>query len=92
MNDKLLPDYLKVAQPNPTENSTPWYKSTAPAYAGIFLWVVFYMEIANGTLSRAGLGLSLLALVVAALACHFLFYLVPGLFKRNHLCLCDPFN
>jgi cytosine permease len=38
------------------------------------------MEIANGTLSQAGLGLSLLGLVIAALICHFLFYLVPGLF------------
>lgn len=69
-----------MAKPNPAENRTPWYKSTAPAYAGIFLWVVFYMEIANGTLSRAGLGLSLLGLVIAALICHFLFYLVPGLY------------
>jgi cytosine permease len=69
-----------MAKPNPAENRTPWYKSTAPAYAGIFLWVVFYMEIANGTLSQAGLGLSLLGLVIAALICHFLFYLVPGLY------------
>jgi len=80
MSNGLLPDYLSMAKPNPLENRAPWYKSTAPAYAGIFLWVVFYMEIANGTLSRAGLGLSLLGLVIAALICHFLFYLVPGLF------------
>jgi cytosine permease len=76
----MLPSYLSMAKPNPAENRTPWYKSTAPAYAGIFLWVVFYMEIANGTLSQAGLGLSLLGLVIAALICHFLFYLVPGLY------------
>jgi cytosine permease len=69
-----------MAKPNPAENRTPWYKSTAPAYAGIFLWVVFYKEIANGTLPQAGLGLSLLGLVIAALICHFLFYLVPGLY------------
>jgi len=69
-----------MAKPNPAENRTPWYKSTAPAYAGIFLWVVFYMNIAAGTLSEAGLGLSLLGLVIAALICHFLFYLVPGLY------------
>jgi cytosine permease len=37
------------------------------------------MEIANGTLSQAGLVLSLGGLIVAALVCHFLFYLVPGL-------------
>ena len=68
-----------MAKPNPAENRTPWYKSTAPAYAGIFLWVVFYMGIAN-FLPDAGLGLSLLGLVLAALICHYLFYLVPGLF------------
>ena len=76
----MLPSYLSMAKPNPAENRAPWYKGTAPVYAGIFLWVVFYMEIANGTLSQAGLGLSLLALVIAALICHYLFYLIPGLF------------
>ena len=80
MSNGVLPDYLSMAKPNPPENRAPWYKSTAPAYAGIFLWVVFYMEIANGTLSEAGLGLSLLGLVIAALICHFLFYLVPGMY------------
>ena len=80
MSNGILPNYLSMAKPNPAENRAPWYKSTAPAYAGIFLWVVFYMEIANGTLSQAGLGLCLLGLVIAALICHFLFYLVPGLY------------
>jgi len=79
MSNETLPSYLKLASPNPLENRAPWYKNTAPTYAGIFLWVVFYMEIANGTLPQAGLALSLLALVIAALVCHFLFYLVPGL-------------
>ena len=80
MSNGLLPDYLKLAKPNPLENRAPWYKNTAPTYAGIFLWVVFYMKIADGTLPNAGLGLSLLGLVIAALICHYLFYLVPGLF------------
>ena len=80
MSTEILPNYLSMAKPNPPENRAPWYKSTAPAYAGIFLWVVFYMEIAKGTLPQAGLGLSLLGLVIAALICHFLFYLVPGLY------------
>lgn len=79
MSNGMLPSYLGMAKPNPADKRAPWYASTAPAYAGIFLWVVFYMTIADGTLSKAGLGLSLLGLVVAALICHFLFYLVPGL-------------
>jgi len=79
MSNGILPNYLKLASPNPLENRAPWYKNTAPAYAGVFLWVVFYMEIAKGTLPQAGLWLTLLGLVVAALLCYFLFYLVPGL-------------
>ena len=75
----MLPNYISMARPNPPGNRAPWYKNTAPVYAGIFLWVVFYMKIADGTLSKAGLGLSLLGLVVGALICYFMFYLVPGL-------------
>ena len=80
MSNGILPGYLKLAKPNPAENRAPWYKSTAPAYAGIFLWIVFYKQLAAGTLSQSGLGLSLLALVAAGLLCYFLYYLVPGLF------------
>jgi cytosine permease len=80
MSNGGLPNYLKMARANPMANRAPWYKNTAPTYAGIFLWVVFYMEIANGTLNQAGLALSLLGLVVAAVICHYLFYVVPGLY------------
>jgi cytosine permease len=80
MSNGTLPSYIALARPNPIENRQPWYKNTAPTYAGIFLWVVFYKEIAVGTLPLAGVGLSLLGLVVAALICHYLFYMVPGLF------------
>jgi cytosine permease len=68
-----------MASSNPPTNRAPWYSNAAPTYAGIFLWIVFYEEIANNTLPNAGLLLSLLGLVAAALICHFLFYLVPGL-------------
>ena len=63
-----MPSYLQMARPNPPENRAAWYKNTAPTYAGIFLWVVFYMEIAKGTLTEVGLGLSLAALVVGLVA------------------------
>lgn len=79
MSNGMLPNYLKLSSPNPTSNRAAWYKNTAPTYAGIFLWVVFYMEIAKDSLPNAGLGLSLLGLVIAALVCYFLFYLVPGM-------------
>jgi len=79
MSNASLPNYLTMASPCPTDKRVSWAKSIAPTYAGIFLWVVFYKEIANNTLPQAGLALSLLGLVAAALICHFLFYLVPGL-------------
>jgi cytosine permease len=75
----MLPDYLSKAVPNSPSNRAPWYINTAPSYAGIFLWVVFYMEIAKGTIDRAGLGLCLLALVLAGLISYALFYRVPAM-------------
>ena len=88
-----LPDYVASARPVPTDKRVPWYASTAPTYAGIMLWFVFwqdiplgsaiapglpYAETAGGTLAQ-GLGIAALGLILAALICHFLFYLVPGL-------------
>jgi cytosine permease len=92
MSNGALPDYLSMAKPNPMSNRAPWYKSTAPTYAGIFLWFVFWQDAASGGrntneglcllpggILSHGVGLALLGLIVAALLCHFLFYLVPGL-------------
>jgi cytosine permease len=75
----MLPDYIAKAVSNPPANRGPWYTNTAPTYAGIFLWVVFYMAIAEGTLDRTGVGLSLAALLVAGLLSYFLFYRVPAM-------------
>ncbi len=76
-----LPSYITSATPNPQEKRAPWYKNTAPTYAGIFLWFVFWDPVTSGGQAlAAGLPVALLGLVLSALACHFLFYLVPGLF------------
>jgi cytosine permease len=75
----MLPGYIAKAVPNPRSNRAPWYKNTAPTYAGVFLWIVFYREIAIGTLDLAGVGLSMLALLVAGLISYALFYYVPAI-------------
>ncbi len=75
----MLPDYISKTVPNPTSNRAPWYKNTAPTYAGVFLWVVFYREIAAGTVDKAGVWLSLLALLAAGLISYALFYKIPAL-------------
>jgi cytosine permease len=78
-----LPAYISDAKPNPAANRAPWYKNTAPTYAGIFLWFVFWQDAALSTSKAGGLaqgiGVALFGLVIAALICHFLFYLVPGM-------------
>ena len=84
MNNQLsqpasqLPGYITSATPNPTANRAPWYKSTAPTYAGIFLWFAFWDPISKNGLAPGTLGATLVGVVLGALICHFLFYLVPG--------------
>jgi len=75
----MLPDYISKAVPNPVSNRAPWYKNTAPTYAGVFLWIVFYKEIAKGTLDQSGVWLCLLGLLVAGLLSYALFYRVPAM-------------
>src|ERR1700730_4424312 len=75
----MLPDYISKAVPNPGSNRAPWYKNTAPTYAGVFLWIVFYREIAAGTLDRANPAVCLAALVVAGVINYGLFYYIPAL-------------
>ncbi len=75
----MLPDYISKAVPNPASNRAPWYKNTAPTYAGVFLWIVFYKQIASGTFDRAGVGLCLLGLLVAGILSYALFYRVPAM-------------
>ncbi len=74
-----LPSYITSATPNPADKRAPWYKTTAQTYAGIFLWFVFWDSISGNGLSKGGLVPTLLGVVLGALICHFLFYLVPGL-------------
>ncbi len=79
-----LPGYIANAVPNPPTNRAAWFKNTAPTYAGIFLWFVYWQDAVKtatpGGALAAGVGVALLGILIAALICHFLFYLVPGLF------------
>ncbi len=80
----VLPDYVATAKPVPPNNRVAWYKCTAQTYASIMLWFVFWQDIPTGggalggTLAQ-GLTVAFSGLVLAALLCHFLYYLVPGL-------------
>ncbi len=84
---KAVPSYLECAKPNPAANRAPWYKNTAPTYAGIFLWFVFWSySLASGTpggMLSAGVGVALGSVLAAALLCHFGFYYLPARFGQK---------
>jgi cytosine permease len=73
----VLPDYLAMAKPNPMENRAPWYKNTAPTYAGIFLSVPFMSGMA-GALQYGSVLAAFVGLFVGALFCFALYY-VPAM-------------
>jgi cytosine permease len=75
----MLPDYISKAAPNPPEKRAPWYANTAPAYAGIFLWVAFYRSLADGALNYGSLAVCLAGLVFASVLCYLLYYKAPAM-------------
>ena len=75
----MLPDYISKAVPNSPEKRAPWYANTAPAYAGIFLWVAFYRSLAAGTLNYGSLAVCLAGLVFASVLCYLLYYRAPAM-------------
>ena len=86
-----LPSYVEAAKPVPAANGAAWYKNVAPTYAGIMLWFVFWQDIVTGGeknhppegILSQGVWTALFGVVIAALICHFLFYLVPGLLGQK---------
>lgn len=74
-----LPDFIASAKPVPLAARGPWYKNTAPTYAGIFLWFMFWDSMPVNGLPGGGLGSALIGILIGAVICHLLFYLAPGL-------------
>ncbi len=75
----VLPDYILDNSPVPPERRVPWYVSTFPTYFGIFLWVGFYLKIAEPTIGFASLPVCLAALLVAGVLCMALYYWAPAM-------------
>lgn len=74
-----LPNYVVSSVPNPVSKRVPWYKSTFPSYAGIFLWVGFYLKLAGPTIGFASPWICLWGLALAGLLCFGLYYYVPAM-------------
>lgn len=76
MSNGQLPDYIASAKPNPAANRAPWYKNTAPAYAGIFLSVPFMAGMA-GALAAGSITAAIIGLFMGAMFCLVIYY-VPA--------------
>lgn len=75
----MIPNYIRLTRPIPSVQRVPWYKNTFPTYAGIFLWVGFYLKLAGPTIGEASIGVCMGALLVAGLLCFGLYYYVPAM-------------
>lgn len=76
---RSIPQYVSRSVPVPLSSRAPWYKNTFPTYAGIFLWVGFYLTLAGPTIGYASLSVCLWGLLVAGLLCFGLYYYVPAM-------------
>jgi cytosine permease len=76
---RSVPDYISRSVPVPTAARVPWYSSTFPTYFGIFLWVGFYLKIAEPTIAYTSPDIALLGLFVAGLLCFALYYWAPAM-------------
>lgn len=77
--ERKVPEYVNRSVPVSLASRVPWYKSTFPTYAGIFLWVGFYLKLAGPTLGYADVGVCISGLLVAGLLCFALYYYVPAM-------------
>jgi cytosine permease len=73
------PDYVRLSVPVSLARRSAWYKSTFPTYAGIFLWVGFYLNLAGPTIGYAGVGVCLAGLLLAVFLCFVLYYYIPAM-------------
>lgn len=74
-----LPGYVRSSTPVAQGKRAPWYRNTFPAYAGVFLWVAFYVGMSGTTLDRASVTVCLAGLLVAGLLCFALYYYAPAM-------------
>ena len=74
-----LPQYLSRSAPVPLDSRVPWYKSTFPTYAGIFLWIGFYLKLAGPTLGMQMWEFAWRDWQSPACLCFGLYYYVPAM-------------
>ena len=77
--ESIAPGYVKLAVAVSPADRMPWYKNTFPTYAGVFLWVGFYLDLAGPTIGYATVSICLWGLLLAGFVCFALYYYVPAM-------------
>jgi len=72
----IAPKYIERSVPVRASARAPWSKNT---YAGIFLWVGFYLKLAGPTIGYADAGLYLWGPLLTGFLCFGVFYYVPAM-------------
>lgn len=70
-----LPAWLSSALSYPSVEWRPWTWSLAPAYIGLFLWVVFFDQLPAETLARGSLAWAVFGCAVGGALAYLLFFL-----------------
>jgi cytosine permease len=84
--EKMTPPYIRFSVSVPSADRTPWYKNTFPTYAGVFLWVGFYLKLGGPTIAYASIAVCLAALFTAGCLCVALYYYVPAMLGMKTGC------
>ncbi len=78
MANQKLPSYLASAKPVPRSARAPGLMTTGAAFAGIYLWIAYYMDLGNA-LSLGSLGTVILGVIIGGGLSFGLYYLVSGI-------------
>ncbi|MGE3820684.1 MAG: hypothetical protein AB7I30_14820 [Isosphaeraceae bacterium] len=75
----VVPDWFQRAlEPTGVPRRT-WRHGLAPAYIGLFLWIVYFDQIPREVLGRGGLLTAVIGCGIGAGLCHLLLYLAPAM-------------
>jgi cytosine permease len=73
-----LPPILRADLAGPIVDRQSWVWTIGPAYGGVFVWIPLLDRLGTSMLGKPSLAELALTAVLAAVACHFLLYLVPA--------------
>jgi len=78
-----LPPILHADLVGPIVDRRSWVWTIGPAYTGVFIWIPLLDRLGTSMLGETSLAELAVTAVLAAIACHFLLYVVPAAWGWN---------